>query len=106
MREVGIDLSAAHPQRLTDSHARDASLLITMGCGDDCPYVPALARGDWRCRIPKISLWLKYATSGRRSRSCREARPIAWLDQRVGVAFRDIGRYPARRGGVSSSNLV
>jgi arsenate reductase len=47
MREVGIDLSAAHPQRLSDTLIQEASLLITMGCGDECPHVPGLARDDW-----------------------------------------------------------
>ena len=53
MQEVGIDLSHAKPQKLTDELARDAQLLITMGCGDKCPYVPGLRRGDWPLRDPK-----------------------------------------------------
>jgi protein-tyrosine-phosphatase len=53
MREVGIDLSDAKPQRLTKDLARDAQLLITMGCGDKCPYVPGLRRDDWALRDPK-----------------------------------------------------
>ena len=53
MREVGIDLTANRPQRLTEQLARDASLLITMGCGDECPYVPGLQRDDWPLRDPK-----------------------------------------------------
>jgi arsenate reductase len=53
MREVGIDLSAAQPQRLTDSLVQDASLLVTMGCGEECPYVPGLARDDWELRDPR-----------------------------------------------------
>jgi arsenate reductase len=53
MREVGIDLSTKRPQRLTEELARDASLLITMGCGDECPYVPGLRRDDWPLADPK-----------------------------------------------------
>ena len=53
MREVGIDLTAKRPQRLTDQLAREASLLITMGCGDECPYVPGVQRDDWPLRDPK-----------------------------------------------------
>ena len=53
MREVGIDLSAKRPQKLTDDLARGASLLITMGCGDECPYVPGLQRDDWPLEDPK-----------------------------------------------------
>jgi len=53
MQEVGIDLSAARPQKLTEDLARDAQLLITMGCGDKCPYVPGLRRDDWPLPDPK-----------------------------------------------------
>jgi arsenate reductase (thioredoxin) len=53
MREVGIDISAARPQRLTDDFVRDAVLLVTMGCGDACPYVPGLEVDDWPLADPK-----------------------------------------------------
>ncbi len=53
MQEVGIDLSAARPRRLTEALARGAQLLITMGCGDKCPYVPGLRRDDWPLPDPK-----------------------------------------------------
>jgi arsenate reductase (thioredoxin) len=53
MREVGIDLSNAKPQKLTDELARNASLLVTMGCGEQCPYVPGLQREDWPLDDPK-----------------------------------------------------
>ena len=53
MKEVGIDLSDARPQKLTDELAREAQLLVTMGCGDKCPYVPGLRRDDWPLRDPK-----------------------------------------------------
>ncbi len=53
MQEIGVDLSGARPQKLTEELARDAQLLITMGCGDQCPYVPGLRRDDWPLRDPK-----------------------------------------------------
>ena len=53
MQEIGIDLSAAMPQKLTEELAKDAQLLITMGCGDKCPYVPGLRRDNWPLRDPK-----------------------------------------------------
>lgn len=53
MREAGIDLSAARPQKLTDALARGASMLITMGCGEQCPHVPGLRRDDWALEDPK-----------------------------------------------------
>src|SRR5882762_2765574 len=53
MKDLGIDLSSNRPQKLTDGLARGASLLITMGCGDECPFVPGLARDDWPLTDPK-----------------------------------------------------
>ncbi|HEV2275936.1 MAG TPA: arsenate reductase ArsC [Acidobacteriaceae bacterium] len=53
MREVGIDLSHAKPQKLTTALAQNAEMLITMGCGDECPYVPGLRRDDWPLPDPK-----------------------------------------------------
>ena len=53
MREVGIDLSHAKPQKLTTELAQNAEMLITMGCGDECPYVPGLRRDDWPLPDPK-----------------------------------------------------
>jgi arsenate reductase len=53
MREVGVDLSTKSPLRLTDGLARSATLLITMGCGDACPYVPGVERDDWPVPDPK-----------------------------------------------------
>ena len=53
MREAGIDLSQAQPQKLTDEMARDAAMLITMGCGEACPHIPGLLREDWPLRDPK-----------------------------------------------------
>ena len=53
MQEIGFDLSAATPQKLTQELAKDAALFITMGCGDKCPYVPGLRRDDWPLRDPK-----------------------------------------------------
>jgi arsenate reductase len=53
MREVGIDLSDRTPQKLTDDLARGAQMLITMGCGEQCPVVPGLRRDDWPLEDPK-----------------------------------------------------
>ena len=53
MGEVGIDLSQARPQKLTHELAQQADLLITMGCGDKCPYVPGLKIEDWPLEDPK-----------------------------------------------------
>jgi arsenate reductase len=53
MREVGVDLSAAGTNKLTPELARQAQMLITMGCGDQCPIVPGARRDDWPLDDPK-----------------------------------------------------
>ena len=53
MREVGIDLAGVRPQRLTADLAKGARLLVTMGCGDECPVVPGARRDDWPLQDPK-----------------------------------------------------
>jgi arsenate reductase len=47
MREAGIDLSRARPTLLTLDLAASAQRLVTMGCGEECPVVPGVAREDW-----------------------------------------------------------
>lgn len=53
MQEAGIDLSQSRPQRLTAELAMSADLLVTMGCGEKCPWVPGLAVEDWAVPDPK-----------------------------------------------------
>jgi arsenate reductase len=53
MREEGMDLADIKPQFLSEELARQASLLVTMGCGDACPYVPGLQKLDWPLTDPK-----------------------------------------------------
>ena len=53
MREVGIDLSSEVPRKLTAELASGATMLITMGCGDECPVVPGVKRDDWPLDDPK-----------------------------------------------------
>jgi protein-tyrosine-phosphatase len=53
MREVGIDLSAQTPQKLTDELAGWADVVVTMGCGDQCPYIPGRRYVDWDLPDPK-----------------------------------------------------
>ena len=53
MRELGIELAGARPQLLSDDLARGADLLVTMGCGDACPWIPELERDDWPLDDPK-----------------------------------------------------
>jgi arsenate reductase len=53
MRDLGIDLADARPQKLTPELAAQAQWLVTMGCGDDCPVVPGTRRDDWPLEDPK-----------------------------------------------------
>ena len=53
MRESGIELGGAVPQRLTDDLARTANIVVTMGCGEACPVVPGVRRKDWELPDPK-----------------------------------------------------
>ena len=53
MRELGIDLSQARPQYLSTDLVKDAHIVITMGCGDECPLVPGVERDDWPLDDPK-----------------------------------------------------
>jgi protein-tyrosine-phosphatase len=53
MRELGIDLSDRTPQLLTHELAERADLIVTMGCGDQCPYIPSKRYVDWGLPDPK-----------------------------------------------------
>jgi arsenate reductase len=53
MRELGIDLASRQPQGLTDELAQWADVVVTMGCGDECPYIPGKRYLDWDLPDPK-----------------------------------------------------
>ena len=53
MRELGIDLADREPQLLTRELAQQADIVITMGCGDQCPYIPGKRYLDWDLPDPK-----------------------------------------------------
>jgi arsenate reductase (thioredoxin) len=53
MREVGVDLAKASTAKLTPEIAQQVHILVTMGCGDECPYVPGATRDDWPLEDPK-----------------------------------------------------
>ena len=52
MRERGIDLSLRRPQKLTDDLGQWADVVVTMGCGDECPYIPGKQYIDWDLTDP------------------------------------------------------
>jgi arsenate reductase (thioredoxin) len=47
MRELGVDLADRQPRRLTEDLTREADVVVTMGCGDECPYIPGKRYIDW-----------------------------------------------------------
>ena len=53
MRELGIELAARHPQLLTRELAGQADVVVTMGCGDECPFIPGKRYLDWELEDPK-----------------------------------------------------
>ena len=53
MSEVGVELAHASTSRLTNELAGQAQVLVTMGCGDQCPIVPGARREDWPLEDPK-----------------------------------------------------
>jgi arsenate reductase (thioredoxin) len=53
MAELGIDLAGRTPRRLTRELAEEADVVVTMGCGDECPYIPGKRYLDWDLEDPK-----------------------------------------------------
>jgi arsenate reductase len=52
MREIGIDLAGVEPRRLEQADAEWADVVVTMGCGDECPYIPGKRYVDWELEDP------------------------------------------------------
>jgi arsenate reductase (thioredoxin) len=77
MQELGIDLSGRQPQLLTTKLAEEADVIVTMGCGDACPYIPGKRYIDWELPDPK-------------GRPLDEVRAIRdEIDRRVGLLLTD-----------------
>ena len=53
MRELDVDLAERHPQRLIRALADEADVVVTMGCGDECPFIPGKRYIDWDLPDPK-----------------------------------------------------
>ena len=53
MAELEVDLSGERPKKLTDDLAQWADVVVTMGCGDECPYIPGKRYIDWELQDPK-----------------------------------------------------
>ncbi|GIH79090.1 arsenate reductase ArsC [Planobispora longispora] len=52
MAEVGVDITAERPKVLTNEAVRDSDVVITMGCGDACPFFPGKRYEDWKLDDP------------------------------------------------------
>jgi arsenate reductase (thioredoxin) len=84
MAEVGIDISAERPKKLTDEMAQRADVIVTMGCGDACPVYPGKRYLDWELPDPA-------------GRPVDEVRPIRDdIDARVRALLAEL--VPTRRG--------
>jgi arsenate reductase len=78
MRELGIDLADRTPQPLTQDLAAQADVVVTMGCGDECPFIPGKRYIDWDLTDP----------SGRPLEQVRAIRDE--IDQRVHALLREL----------------
>jgi protein-tyrosine-phosphatase len=85
MRELDIDLGDRRPQRLTTELAEQADVVVTMGCGDTCPYIPGKRYIDWDLSDPK----------GRPVDEVRATRDE--IARRVQDLARELDAQPARR---------
>jgi arsenate reductase (thioredoxin) len=80
MREIGIDLTDRRPQLLTARLAERADVVVTMGCGDACPYIPGRRHIDWELPDPK-GLPLTEVRSTRDEIAARVVRLVRELDE-------------------------
>jgi arsenate reductase len=78
MDELGIDLRRELPKRLTDDAAKAADVIVTMGCGDACPFFPGRRYLDWELRDP----------AGQDTATVRSIRDD--IDQRVKALLADL----------------
>ena len=83
MRELGIDLAGRVPRQLTEDDARWADVVVTMGCGDECPYIPGRRYVDWDFPDPK-GRPLAEVRATREEIERRVADLVAELDQVAG----------------------
>jgi arsenate reductase (thioredoxin) len=79
MRELGIDLSGRVPRALTRDLAEEADVVVTMGCGDECPYIPGRRYVDWDLRDP-AGLQLEEVRAIRDDIARRTAELVSQLD--------------------------
>jgi protein-tyrosine-phosphatase len=69
MREIGLDLSARQPQLLTRELSDQADIVVTMGCGDECPYIPGKRYSSGTSPTPRDVRLMRSARSATTSPS-------------------------------------
>lgn len=74
MNELGIDLTGRRPRLLTEEMAREADVIVTMGCGDECPFFPGKRYLDWELPDPK----------------CQETDSVRGTRDEIAVRVRDL----------------
>jgi len=82
MTELGVDLSGRIPKKLDRSMAEWADVVVTMGCGDECPFVTGTRYVDWELDDP----------SGRPVEEVRATRDE--IERRIGVLIEELDRQP------------
>ncbi|TMD83330.1 MAG: arsenate reductase ArsC [Chloroflexi bacterium] len=91
MREVAIDIAGNRPQKLTDDLGQWADVVVTMGCGDECPYIPGKQYIDWDLTDPA-------------DRSLADVRAIRDdIQARVIDLVRDLDARPAPKKALSAN---
>jgi arsenate reductase len=91
MRELGIDIAGNRPQKLTDDLAQWADVVITMGCGDECPYIPGKRYIDWDLTDPA-------------DKPLADVRAIRDdIKVRVGALVRELDARPASKTATSAN---
>ena len=81
MKEIGLDLSGVVPQLLTSELAQRADVVVTMGCGEQCPYIPGKRYVDWDLPDPKDQP-IEQVRQTRELIAARVAGLVAELDAR------------------------
>lgn len=79
MRELDIELADRRPQRLSHELSEQADVVVTMGCGDACPFIPGKRYIDWNLRDPK-GLPIEEVRAVRDDISTRVAELVAEID--------------------------
>jgi protein-tyrosine-phosphatase len=87
MNEIGIDISSQQPRRWSDADLEAADVVVTMGCGDSCPYVPGIRYEDWPLADPA-------------GRPVEDVRPIRdEIGARVRALLEELGVTPTNHVG-------